>query len=66
MSTDRHKAPTQPDKDAYEDAWYRALKAKASRRIADPKDDPKDDTTDAPKAPVLPPPPPQNEDAGAR
>jgi len=62
MSTDRPKAPTEPDKDAYEDAWYRALKAKASRRIADPKDD----TTDAPKVPVLPPPPPQNEDAGAR
>ena len=63
MSTDRHKAPTEPDEDAYEDAWYRALKAKASTRSADPKDD----TTDAPTAPVLPPPPPQNEgDTGAR
>ena len=57
MSTDRDRAPTEPDKDAYEDAWYRALKAKASRRFADPKDD----TTDAPPAPVLPPAPTQNE-----
>jgi hypothetical protein len=62
MSTDRHRAPTEPDKDAYEDAWYRALKAKASRRIADPRED----TTNAPQAPVFPPPPAQNEDAGAR
>jgi hypothetical protein len=62
MSTDRHRAPTEPDKDAYEDAWYRALKAKASRRIADAKDE----MTDAPQAPVFPPPPAQNEDAGAR
>jgi hypothetical protein len=62
MSTDRHRAPTEPDKDAYEDAWYRALKAKASRRTADPSDD----TTDAPQAPVFPPPPARNEDAGTR
>jgi hypothetical protein len=63
MSTDRDRAPTEPDKDAYEDAWYRALKAKASRRFADPKDD----TPDAPPAPVLPPAPTQNErDARAR
>ena len=62
MPTDRDRAPTEPDKDAYEDAWYRALKAKASRRFADPKDD-----TDAPPAPVLPPAPTQNEgDARAR
>ncbi len=63
MPTDRDRAPTEPDKDAYEDAWYRALKAKAARRFADPKDD----TTDAQPAPVLPPPPTQNEgDARAR
>ncbi|HJY32743.1 MAG TPA: hypothetical protein VJ573_07570 [Actinomycetota bacterium] len=62
MSTDRHKAPTKPNDDAYEDAWYRALKAKASRRFADPKDD----TTDTPPAPAFPPPPVQDEDdAGA-
>ncbi|HKN80449.1 MAG TPA: hypothetical protein VJZ98_03830 [Actinomycetota bacterium] len=63
MSTDRYRAPTEPDQDAYEDAWYRALKAKASRRSADPKDD----TTDDPQAPVSSSPPAQNEgDAGAR
>jgi hypothetical protein len=57
MSTDRYRAPTEPDEDAYEDAWYRALKAKASRRFADPKDD----TADAPPAPTFPPAPAQNE-----
>jgi hypothetical protein len=63
MSTDRYRAPTVPDQDAYEDAWYRALKAKASRRFADSKDD----KTDVPPAPVFPPAPTQNEgDAGAR
>ena len=53
MSTDRYKAPTDPDEDAYEDAWYRALKAKSSKRSTDPKDD----RTDAPPAPDLPPAP---------
>ena len=38
MSTDRYKAPTEPDQDAYEDAWYRALKAKATRRSGEPKE----------------------------
>jgi hypothetical protein len=62
MPTDRYGAPTESDQDAYEDAWYRALKAKATHR----SDDPKDDTTDAPQAPSLPPAPVQNEgDAGA-
>jgi hypothetical protein len=62
MSTDRKRSPTEPDEDAYEDAWYRALKAKASRRS-----DRKDDTTKAPRPPVLPPAPNQNDgDAGAR
>ena len=28
MSTDRYRPPPEPDEDAYEDAWYRALKAK--------------------------------------
>ena len=60
MSTDRKRTPTEPDDDAYEDAWYRALKAKASRRS-----DRKDDTTEAPP-PVLPPAPTKNDgDAGA-
>lgn len=63
MSTDRYRAPTEPNEDAYEDAWYRALKAKSSRRSTDPKDD----TTDAPQAPASPSAPAQNEgDAGAR
>ena len=38
MSTDRW-APSEPDQDAYEDAWYRALKAKAARRFRDPVED---------------------------
>jgi hypothetical protein len=63
MSTDRHGTPTESDQDAYEDAWYRALKAKSSHR----SEDPKDDSTDAPQAPSLPPAPVRNEgDAGAR
>jgi hypothetical protein len=62
MSTDRKKPPTEPDEDAYEDAWYRALKAKASRRP-----DRKHDTTKTPPPPVLPPAPSQNDgDAEAR
>jgi hypothetical protein len=63
MSTDRYRAPTEPDQDAYEDAWYRALKAEASRRSADSNDD----TTDVPSAPLFPPAPSRNEgDVGAR
>ena len=58
MSGDSRWSQTERDEDAYEDAWYRALKAKASNRFADRKDD----TTDAPPAPVLPPAPTQNED----
>jgi hypothetical protein len=62
MPTDRYGAPTETDQDAYEDAWYRALKAKATHR----SDDPKDDATDGPQAPLLPPAPVQSEgDAGA-
>jgi hypothetical protein len=44
MPTERYRPLPEPDEDAYEDAWYRALKAKASNRFADRKDD----TTDAP------------------
>lgn len=44
MPTERYRPLPGPDEDAYEDAWYRALKAKASNRFADRKDD----TTDAP------------------
>jgi hypothetical protein len=63
MSTDRYRAPTDPHENAYEDAWYRALKAKASRRFADPEDD----TTDTPQVPAFPPAPAQDEgDAAAR
>ena len=39
MSSDRYRIPAEPDQDAYEDAWYRALKAKASRRFRDPDED---------------------------
>ncbi len=39
MSTDRYRAHSEPDQDAYEDAWYRALKAKAARRFRDPVED---------------------------
>ena len=39
MSTDRYRAPSEPDQDAYEDAWYRALKAKSARRFRDPVQD---------------------------
>ena len=68
MSADRYSAPTEQDEDAYEDAWYRALKAKASRRFADPKDDKTDaPTTPTPSTPSTPStPPPRNErDAGS-
>ena len=61
MSTDRKKAPTEPDEDAYEDAWYRALKAKASRRS-----DRKHDTTEAPPTMLPPAPTPNDGDGGAR
>jgi len=37
MPTDRYRPPPEPDEDAYEDAWYRALKAKAARRFIDPR-----------------------------
>ncbi|HET7929080.1 MAG TPA: hypothetical protein VFM40_05955 [Actinomycetota bacterium] len=57
MPTDRRKAPTDPDEDAYEDAWYRALKAKSSKKSSDPKVD----RTDAPPTPELPPAPDQFE-----
>ena len=57
MSTDRYRPPPEPDEDAYEDAWYRALKAKSSKKSANPKDD----RTDVPPAPELPPAPDQHE-----
>jgi len=39
MSSDRFRVPPEPDEDAYEDAWYRALKAKAVRRFIDPREE---------------------------
>ena len=39
MSSDRYRPPAEPDEDAYEDAWYRALKAKAARRFIDPREE---------------------------
>ena len=50
MSTDRYRPPPEPDEDAYEDAWYRALKAKASNRFADREDE----ATDASPGPSTP------------
>ncbi len=55
MSTDRYRAPSEPEQDAYEDAWYRALKAKAARRFRDPVED---------AAEVLPPEPAPKDDEG--
>ena len=39
MASDRFRIPAEPDEDAYEDAWYRALKAKAARRFIDPREE---------------------------
>jgi hypothetical protein len=39
MASDRFRMPPEPDEDAYEDAWYRALKAKAARRFVDPREE---------------------------
>jgi hypothetical protein len=36
MSGDSRWSQTERDEDAYEDAWYRALKAKAEHRFPDP------------------------------
>ena len=36
MSVDSRWSQTERDEDAYEDAWYRALKAKAEHRFPDP------------------------------
>ena len=62
MPTERYRPPSEPDEDAYEDAWYRALKAKASNRFADRKDD----TTDAPPGTSPSAPDRTDDDAGSR
>jgi hypothetical protein len=36
MSGDSRWSQTERDEDAYEDAWYRALKAKSEHRFPDP------------------------------
>ena len=38
MSGDSRRSQTERDEEAYEDAWYRALKAKAEKRFPDPGD----------------------------
>ena len=42
MADDGRWTRTEQDEDAYEDAWYRALKAKAEHRFPDPVEDAKD------------------------
>ena len=37
MSADGRWSQTERDEDAYEDAWYRALKAKSDQRFPDPE-----------------------------
>jgi hypothetical protein len=36
MSGESHRSQTERDEEAYQDAWYRALKAKAEDRFPDP------------------------------
>ena len=48
MSGDSRWSQTERDEDAYEDAWYRALKAKAEHRFPDPRETPSEEATPAP------------------
>jgi hypothetical protein len=48
MSGDSRWSQTERDEDAYEDAWYRALKAKAEHRFPDPGEDHPEAATPAP------------------
>ena len=48
MSGEDRWSQTERDEDAYEDAWYRALKAKAEHRIPDPGEEHTEAATPAP------------------
>jgi hypothetical protein len=51
--SDSRWSQTERDEDAYEDAWYRALKAKSEHRFPDPEQERAE----------APPPPPERSDA---
>ena len=51
MSGDNRWSQTERDEDAYEDAWYRALKAKAEHRFPDPGEERADRTERSEPAP---------------
>jgi hypothetical protein len=53
MSADSRWSQTERDEDAYEDAWYRALKAKAEHRFPDPEQE---------RGDAVPPPPERSDD----
>ena len=53
MSADGRWSQTERDEDAYEDAWYRALKAKSDHRFPDPEQE---------RAEAVPPPPDRPDD----
>jgi len=48
MSADSRWSQTERDEDAYEDAWYRALKAKAEHRFPDPGEERAEAVPEAP------------------
>ena len=48
MSGESRWSQPERDEDAYEDAWYRALKAKAEHRFPDPGEEPAEAATPAP------------------
>jgi len=51
MSADSRWSQTERDEDAYEDAWYRALKAKSEHRFPDPEQEPVDTAPPSPDHP---------------
>ena len=51
MSADSRWSQTERDEDAYEDAWYRALKAKAEHRFPDPGEERAEPATQQQKQP---------------
>ena len=53
MSADSRWSQTERDEDAYEDAWYRALKAKAEHRFPDPEQE---------RTEAVPPPPERSDE----
>jgi hypothetical protein len=51
MSADSRWSQTERDEDAYEDAWYRALKAKSEHRFPDPEQEHVDTAPPSPDGP---------------